>query len=572
LTFDFLELISQRPWKRATFTTYALSLSFFEAVVLDALIRAQAQQAVIFSDVLGVQMGLGELGARRVGKDYDIEPLNVQHGIFHPKIGVFLSDDDCHVVVGSGNLTFAGWGQNCEVIEHLHPTFAADAIADTADFFESLALTDSAEHDAEDLMIQISEEIRGSIGASERPGRIRMIHSLERSIEDQIIGFVGDLGGATSLAVVSPFWDSGMAIDRLCHKLSLDEYFAHSHSSTVMGRAGSNWPFESEVRVHPVQLEQLSGDNRALHAKMYEIACKRGRLIISGSANATTAAFAHDRNVEACVARIQTGTTIGWRLAAAQAPAPTSVSDDVDKGDQTIGVVRATLKGNRVVGRVLTPHMQGDITVFHSMAAHLDKLAIVPLTASRQFEFEASKLELAAWGEDRIILRVIDNDGNIAEGFLCVAAFQEIKGRAGSIASRLFALLSGTETPDDVAAIMVWFQKNPSTLEGMRFAQRGSSQQNEPRTSAGTTLINIGGLAPSPVVETDGNSANDEDTSSQTWIRFMESVHAAFRLRRGSRRDNGTNPDNSGRTRGPQQSPKIPEAFECKAPVLCATS
>ena len=62
MTFDSLELILQRPWNRATFTTYALSLSFFEAVVLDALIRVRAKQAVIFADVLGVQMALGELG------------------------------------------------------------------------------------------------------------------------------------------------------------------------------------------------------------------------------------------------------------------------------------------------------------------------------------------------------------------------------------------------------------------------------------------------------------------------------------------------------------------------------
>jgi len=33
------QLASAHPWQRVTFTTYALSLSFFEAVILDALIR-----------------------------------------------------------------------------------------------------------------------------------------------------------------------------------------------------------------------------------------------------------------------------------------------------------------------------------------------------------------------------------------------------------------------------------------------------------------------------------------------------------------------------------------------------
>jgi hypothetical protein len=40
LPFAPLELISAHPWRRVAFTTYALSLSFFEAVMLDAHVRA----------------------------------------------------------------------------------------------------------------------------------------------------------------------------------------------------------------------------------------------------------------------------------------------------------------------------------------------------------------------------------------------------------------------------------------------------------------------------------------------------------------------------------------------------
>ncbi|MFD1104437.1 hypothetical protein [Sphingobium olei] len=45
-----LELISAAPWKRVAFTTYALSLSFFEAVLLDALLRSGGRNALILSD------------------------------------------------------------------------------------------------------------------------------------------------------------------------------------------------------------------------------------------------------------------------------------------------------------------------------------------------------------------------------------------------------------------------------------------------------------------------------------------------------------------------------------------
>src|SRR5262245_50883754 len=73
--FAPLDLISAHPWRRAAFTTYALSLSFFEAVILDALVRGGGREAVILADVDGVRVALGEQGARRVGKDYDVEPF-----------------------------------------------------------------------------------------------------------------------------------------------------------------------------------------------------------------------------------------------------------------------------------------------------------------------------------------------------------------------------------------------------------------------------------------------------------------------------------------------------------------
>ena len=63
------DLVSAHRWERVTFATYALSLSFFVAAVLDALIRGSARQALILADVQGGRTRLNELGAQRVDKD-----------------------------------------------------------------------------------------------------------------------------------------------------------------------------------------------------------------------------------------------------------------------------------------------------------------------------------------------------------------------------------------------------------------------------------------------------------------------------------------------------------------------
>ena len=121
-----VDLLSASSWTRVAFTTYSLSLSFFEAVVLDALVRGRASGALVLSDPEGIRAALSEEGARRVGRDYEIAPVvRKGPGICHPKVSVLAQKDDAHLLVGSGNLTFSGWGGNLEVIEHLHPSFAA---------------------------------------------------------------------------------------------------------------------------------------------------------------------------------------------------------------------------------------------------------------------------------------------------------------------------------------------------------------------------------------------------------------------------------------------------------------
>ena len=102
-----LDLISAHPWQRVAFTTYALSLSFFEAVILDALARGGGSaHPVVLADIHGVRGSLSEQGAHSVGRAYEVEPVAVSGGVFHPKITVLTADKECHLLVGSGNLTF----------------------------------------------------------------------------------------------------------------------------------------------------------------------------------------------------------------------------------------------------------------------------------------------------------------------------------------------------------------------------------------------------------------------------------------------------------------------------------
>nr|QQZ50555.1 hypothetical protein JKL49_03155 [Phenylobacterium glaciei] len=143
---------------------------------------------------MGVRGALAEYGARVVGKDYDIEPVSVKHGVLHAKVAALVSSDDAHLVVGSGNLTFGGWGGNLEVAEHLHPSFAADAFDDAAGFFRALATTDRATHDAGDRLELLATALETGAASGVRNGDVRLLHNLTEDLTRQLVARADELG------------------------------------------------------------------------------------------------------------------------------------------------------------------------------------------------------------------------------------------------------------------------------------------------------------------------------------------------------------------------------------------
>jgi hypothetical protein len=529
-----LDLVSAHPWKRVAFTTYALSLSFFEAVVLDALVRGRGAQALILADVWGVRQSIGEQGAQRVGKDYDVEPVSVSNGVFHPKISIFAADDDCHMLVGSGNLTFGGWGGSCEVLEHLHPSFAPDAIADAADFFDLIPTIGRIRQGVDDQFFAIASDLRRATQGKPRTGEIRLLHSLVDSIAVQIAQIVNDLGGAEKIVVAAPFWDDGSAIDDLCESIGLDHVFVHAHQhGCVEGRPTANWPRKTRTEVEAVQLAPLDAQGpRRLHAKVIEIQCRRGRLMVSGSANATTAGLGRDRNVETCVARIQRGRMVGWPHTPSEPLEPRPILDgDEEKDEPRSGVLRAVLDADVVTGEVMTPKMTGPVSIYCLSSLGHELLADVTLEPRGGFHFSAPGLEIHAWRGGRLVIRVQDQDGRRAEGFVSVASVTNIRSRAGYAARHLFAVLTGTETPVDISAIVSWFAEDPmrltaddpvATLGWNAIRQRDDSEQ----------LIPIGALATASEGVAVGITAG-RSTTDNTWSRFLDHIMQAFRSKRG---------------------------------------
>ncbi len=522
-----LAVSSGAPWSRVVFTTYALSLTFFETVVLDELVRGGARDILILSDVEGVRCSLSEKGVRGAGRDYRLEPIALSDGksVFHPKIGAFIGDGDALLTVGSGNLTFGGWANNLEMVEFLHPSFAASAFEDVAGLFEALATHPRCRHYAAESCESLAADLRLSASGQIDRGDLRVLHGMTRGISVQLEELAAGLGGATRLAVASPYFDDGSGLAALGERLQLSEIFVHRHETTATGTA-PNWPRRGSLAIKPVSFDFLGDDDRPLHAKAFEVVCRRGRLLVSGSANASSRALGEDGNVEAVTVRIQRQdfTRWGWTPAAAP-PWPPNASEPDESADTRVGVLRAQLDGSLLSGWVLTPRMTGAARLEQVTNLGLEPLGAVAIDEDGSFRFETPGLETQAWNAGRLVLRV-SNDDCAAEGYASSTAATTVARRMGSLAPRLFAFLGGGDTPEDVVALLDWIFRDPDHLPGMM----AQSRQSEPATPGEATLLTSADLSWAPKQQIlSGREAGE----ARIMARLVEQLRRSLRTSKG---------------------------------------
>ena len=419
----------------------------------------------------------------------------------------------------------------------------------------------------------IADDLRASTRGRSRNGNIRLFHSLDGSISQKLAQVVDELGGAVRLVTAAPFWDDGTAIDSLCSALGLQEVFVHTHEGgSVEGNIGSNWPADTVSTVHPVRLDVMHEKKpRRLHAKIFEVICKRGRVLLSGSVNATAAALDSNRNVEACVARIQHERRTRWKFSASHPPELWPLPNEEEEDSEVVGILRAILDGDRITGQVLTPQMSGVVSIFQLTTEGAAGLGKTTLGADASFSLRAPGLEVQSWKGSRLVLQVRSTDDRRAEGFVSVAAFAEITRRAGAVAPRLLAILAGTETPADVAAIMSWFHEDPRRLTGampMRISGGGDEEEKDDRPARTIPVaeLNSSYAVAAPI------SAGSETGVGASWRRFMDHVLSAFREKRGpfgrtssgreGEDDNDNDDDDDGDVDGASDSKSIDPAVE----------
>ena len=131
----------------------------------------------------------------------------------------------------------------------------------------------------------------------------------------------------------------------------------------------------------------------------------------------------------------------------------------------------------------------------------------------------------------RLVIRVRNAEGRRAEGFVSVASLAEIVRRGGIVTRRLFAVITGNETPDDVAAILSWFHEDPHRLappdpETIRGSLPAAKHDDSER------LISTAALGGN-YAEAFAAAKAPDAAGHRNWSRFIDQILGAFREPRG---------------------------------------
>lgn len=203
----------------AVFCSYTFTPSFFENQVLRTLLRLRSDPDEHTTDFLHeATRALQETyiacfvdaGAREPGQRLPYELHAIAGRIFHPKFALIARADHAHLLLGSGNLTRGGYGDNTELWSSLRLRYE---VPEDASLLRELlvalrdveALSGHASAAVGELERAIS--VRLTAATPTAPPTVRLLHSLREPILPAFLGMLPADATIVQVGVLAPFYE-----------------------------------------------------------------------------------------------------------------------------------------------------------------------------------------------------------------------------------------------------------------------------------------------------------------------------------------------------------------------------
>lgn len=289
-------LINQRQqYKAAVLMTYSLSLQFFEQLVLPRLDSLGCANVLIIADQFGyedaLQRNLPRL--RAAGRQYVCAAVPPKrHGVQHAKALMLVSEAHAWMLLGSGNLTFHGYGQNLELFDRFMVEGglpASQAWKQRSPFQEVWRLVEVLSDRLGVTAQEMIGRIRDSVPWLADPPRAVDGAEIWNSLETPLLDRLTLLEPVDELQMIAPFFDTP-TVARL-----LERFLPRK---LVLGVSAADTSLDGEEvealclmigcepKMRAIRTSELSGV-RPLHAKAIIGIGDDSSWCVSGSANIT---------------------------------------------------------------------------------------------------------------------------------------------------------------------------------------------------------------------------------------------------------------------------------------------
>ena len=133
MNFNLHSDLASTGWHSSIATTYSVDPAFYDMYVQRRLRQYGVNNNILMADAGMLKMALNALpeAFNAAGFRYAVVPVSVT-GAFHPKVHLRLGGNKARLVIGSANVTTAGWGKNQEVVTRLDWSWRSEDDEDNA--------------------------------------------------------------------------------------------------------------------------------------------------------------------------------------------------------------------------------------------------------------------------------------------------------------------------------------------------------------------------------------------------------------------------------------------------------
>jgi hypothetical protein len=293
------------------FLTYNADLAFFEEAVLYPLWQNGCRNVLVFLDgdryvdtVTDMRGSVTWAGRRYVLIPISLGPLQA----FHPKLILLLGHERGRLLVGSGNVTFSGFGHNHEVYTCLDWTSEEPNLQDVfgqAWHLINRILDQWGHSNVASKALRKAEYVADWLTQPSDPViEIQLFHTLDEALIDQCSRALKN-ETINRITVLTPFLDeSARALSELGDRFRPKELRLVLQDQKVVGNVQA---LESLRQAGvPLKVHRFKDEKRYLHAKTYIFEAAKAAFAVTGSANCTSAAWlasCADGNLEVALLR-----------------------------------------------------------------------------------------------------------------------------------------------------------------------------------------------------------------------------------------------------------------------------